>query len=48
MNKQGFNTMENKKEITFSKMMWKMTRPHTLTATFAPVILGAVAALYDT
>ena len=25
--------------------MWKMTRPHTLTATFAPVILGTVMAL---
>jgi 1,4-dihydroxy-2-naphthoate polyprenyltransferase len=27
------------------KLMWKMTRPHTLTATFAPVILGTVIAL---
>lgn len=30
------------------KLMWKMTRPHTLTATFAPVILGTVIALADT
>lgn len=30
------------------KLMWKMTRPHTLTATFAPVILGTVIALYET
>src|SRR5690625_7403292 len=28
--------------------MWQMTRPHTLTATFAPVILGTVLALFDT
>lgn len=26
--------------------MWKMRRPHTLTATFSPVILGTVASLY--
>lgn len=36
------------KEISPAKLMWKMTRPHTLTATFAPVILGTVIALYDT
>lgn len=29
------------------KLMWKMTRPHTLTATFVPVILGTVMALYE-
>ncbi|MEL4023796.1 1,4-dihydroxy-2-naphthoate polyprenyltransferase [Lysinibacillus endophyticus] len=29
------------------KLMWKMTRPHTLTATFAPVILGTVIALFE-
>ncbi|HFJ9434360.1 1,4-dihydroxy-2-naphthoate polyprenyltransferase [Bacillus thuringiensis] len=40
--------MENKKEISPAKLMWKMTRPHTLTASFAPVILGTVIALYDT
>lgn len=39
--------MESKKEISPAKLMWKMTRPHTLTATFAPVILGTVIALYD-
>ena len=36
------------KEMSSAKLMWKMTRPHTLTATFAPVILGTVAALYET
>ncbi|HZW67103.1 MAG TPA: 1,4-dihydroxy-2-naphthoate polyprenyltransferase [Pseudogracilibacillus sp.] len=29
------------------KLMWQMTRPHTLTATFAPVILGTVLALLE-
>ena len=29
-----------------SALIWKMTRPHTLTATFSPVILGTVASLY--
>ncbi|RKJ65063.1 1,4-dihydroxy-2-naphthoate polyprenyltransferase, partial [Butyricicoccus sp. 1XD8-22] len=40
--------MENQKQMSSAKLMWKMTRPHTLTATFAPVILGTVIALYDT
>lgn len=40
--------MGSKKEISSAKLMWTMTRPHTLTATFAPVILGTVAALYET
>ncbi|MFY3792473.1 1,4-dihydroxy-2-naphthoate polyprenyltransferase [Ureibacillus sp. MALMAid1270] len=40
--------MEIQKEKSSAKLMWKMTRPHTLTATFAPVILGTVIALYDT
>jgi 1,4-dihydroxy-2-naphthoate polyprenyltransferase len=48
MNKQGANTMGNTVEVSSAKLMWKMTRPHTLTATFAPVILGTVAALYET
>jgi len=39
---------ELQKDISPAKLMWKMTRPHTLTATFAPVILGTVIALYDT
>ncbi|WKA56654.1 1,4-dihydroxy-2-naphthoate polyprenyltransferase [Planococcus shixiaomingii] len=30
------------------KLMWKMTRPHTLTATFAPIILGTVIAMSTT
>lgn len=32
-------------QISSAKLMWKMTRPHTLTATFAPVILGTVMAM---
>jgi 1,4-dihydroxy-2-naphthoate polyprenyltransferase len=40
--------MENQKQMSPAKLMWKMTRPHTLTATFAPVILGTVIALYET
>ncbi|TSI05980.1 1,4-dihydroxy-2-naphthoate polyprenyltransferase [Lysinibacillus sp. BW-2-10] len=39
--------MENE-TLSPAKLMWKMTRPHTLTATFAPVILGTVLALYET
>ncbi len=40
--------MGSKKEISSAKLMWTMTRPHTLTATFAPVILGTVVALFET
>lgn len=40
--------MEQIKELSPAKLMWQMTRPHTLTATFAPVILGTVIAMYDT
>ena len=40
--------MEHEKELSPGKLMWQMTRPHTLTATFSPVILGTVMALYDT
>ena len=34
-------------QISPMKLMWQMTRPHTLTATFAPVILGTVMAAAD-
>lgn len=40
--------MENENQMSPAKIMWKMTRPHTLTSTFAPVILGTVIALFDT
>ena len=40
--------MEHKQELSPAKLMWQMTRPHTLTATFAPVILGTVIAMYET
>ncbi len=40
--------MENQNQMSPAKLMWKMTRPHTLTATFAPVILGTVIALFET
>lgn len=39
--------MEIKHEMSPSRLMWQMTRPHTLTATFAPVILGTVIAMYE-
>jgi 1,4-dihydroxy-2-naphthoate polyprenyltransferase len=39
--------MGHKEEIRPAKLMWKMTRPHTLTATFAPVILGTVIAIHE-
>ena len=29
------------------RVWWKLTRPHTLTASFAPVFLGTMIALYD-
>lgn len=35
-------------QMSPAKLMWQMTRPHTLTATFVPVILGTVIALFDT
>lgn len=31
-------------DISKAKLMWQMTRPHTLTATFVPVTLGTVMA----
>ena len=37
--------MNQTEQISPARLMWKMTRPHTLTATFAPVILGTVMAL---
>ena len=40
------NFMEHRKELSPAKLMWQMTRPHTLTATFSPVILGTVIAMY--
>lgn len=39
--------MEYTNELSPAKLMWQMTRPHTLTATFAPVILGTVIAMYE-
>ena len=39
--------MEHTQELSPVKLIWKMTRPHTLTATFSPVILGTVIAFYD-
>ena len=42
------DSMEHKQELSPAKLMWQMTRPHTLTATFSPVILGTVIAIYDT
>ncbi|MBQ0139168.1 MAG: 1,4-dihydroxy-2-naphthoate polyprenyltransferase [Kurthia sp.] len=39
--------MKPVEDISTAKLMWQLTRPHTLTATFAPVILGTVLALND-
>nr|WP_097073579.1 1,4-dihydroxy-2-naphthoate polyprenyltransferase [Ureibacillus xyleni] len=39
--------MMEQENLSPAKLMWKMTRPHTLTATFAPVILGTVIALFE-
>lgn len=40
---------EQSQNISKGKLIWQMTRPHTLTATFVPVILGTVMAMntYD-
>lgn len=35
-------------QLSPAKLMWQMTRPHTLTATFVPITLGTVIALYET
>lgn len=40
-------TVEAKEEMSNLQLMWKMTRPHTLTATFAPIILGTVLAAQE-
>lgn len=40
--------MDTNQEISAAKLMWQMTRPHTLTATFAPIILGTSIALLET
>lgn len=40
-------TVEAKEELSSLQLMWKMTRPHTLTATFAPIILGTVLAAQE-
>lgn len=42
------NRNQNIEEISTAKLMWQLTRPHTLTATFVPVILGTVLAMFDT
>lgn len=39
--------MEHTQEISPIKLIWQMTRPHTLTATFSPVILGTVIAMSE-
>lgn len=41
------NRFMEQENLSPVKLMWKMTRPHTLTATFAPVILGTVIALFE-
>lgn len=43
----GVANKQNVTQMSPAKLMWQMTRPHTLTATFVPVILGTVIALFD-
>lgn len=38
---------QNIQDISTSKLIWQMTRPHTLTATFVPVILGTVMTIHN-
>jgi len=38
---------QNIQDISTGKLIWQMTRPHTLTATFVPVILGTVMAIHN-
>lgn len=40
--------MTEKQSLSSARLMWNMTRPHTLTATFAPIILGTALALHET
>lgn len=40
--------MQQVEQISPAKLMWQMTRPHTLTATFTPIILGTVIAMAET
>lgn len=43
----SLNRNQKIEEISTVKLMWQLTRPHTLTATFSPVILGTVLAMFD-
>lgn len=38
------SAIQHTEEISKGKLIWQMTRPHTLTATFVPVTLGTVMA----
>ena len=41
------NRNQQIEDISTVKLMWQLTRPHTLTATFSPVILGTALAMFD-
>lgn len=41
------NRNQQIEDISTAKLMWQLTRPHTLTATFSPVILGTALAMFD-
>lgn len=41
------NRNQQIEDISSAKLMWQLTRPHTLTATFSPVILGTALAMFD-
>src|SRR5690625_5550384 len=34
------------KELSKGQILWQLTRPHTLTASFVPVIIGTVLAMF--
>ncbi|GLI85936.1 1,4-dihydroxy-2-naphthoate octaprenyltransferase [Rossellomorea marisflavi] len=43
--KQSHQTIETPSKAS---ILWQLTRPHTLTASFVPVFIGTVSAMYET
>ncbi len=48
MMNQGKTVSENKnlEKLSTGKLLWQLTRPHTLTASFIPVLIGTVSAMF--
>ncbi|WP_102026316.1 1,4-dihydroxy-2-naphthoate polyprenyltransferase [Salirhabdus sp. Marseille-P4669] len=40
------NTMNQSDQQSMGKVLWQLTRPHTLTATFVPVLIGTALAMH--